>query len=205
MAFWKKIFFEERFSMEDMIYLSRLLDTSLPLNECLMLMETRRNKALILETKERLNAGEPIEEIVKSYLPKRMESYVLALLNSLPFSKALSLSLDFLEDREKQGGELLRAIAYPCLLLFLTVTALYLFDLYGIDSIFALFRSLESDMSFYDDLRLIFRIAVRVLYCSVALIAVAVLIGSRPKNLVMLYIFLSRHFPNSLLNISCSA
>ncbi|MBQ2582699.1 MAG: type II secretion system F family protein [Erysipelotrichaceae bacterium] len=205
MAFWKKIFFEERFSMEDMIYLSRLLDTSLPLNECLMLIETRRNKALILKTKERLNAGESIEEIVKSYLPKRMESYVLALLNSLPFSKALSLSLDFLEDRDKQGGELLRAIAYPCLLLFLTVTALYLFDLYGIDSIFALFRSLESDMSFYDDLRLIFRIAVRVLYCSVALIAVAVLIGSRPKNLVMLYIFLSRHFPNSLLNISCSA
>ena len=205
MASWKKIFSEERFSMEDILYLSRLLNTALPLNECLMLIETKRNRTIIQKTKERLNAGETIEEIVKSYLPRRMEAYVLALLKSLPFSKALSLSLEFLEDRDREGGKLLRAIAYPCLLLFLTVSALYLFDLYGIDSIFALIKSVGSEISFYDDLRLIFRICVRILYCGTVLIAIAVLIGSRPKYIVMLYIFLSRHFPNSLLNISYSA
>ena len=205
MAFWKKIFFEERFSLEDILYLSRLLNTSLPLNECLALIETKRNEALIRKMKQRLSAGDPIEEAVKDHLPRRLESYVLALLRSLPLSNALSLSLAFLEDREKEREGLLRAIAYPCLLLFLTVTALYLFDLYGIDSIFSLIRSFEGNTEFYDDLRLIFRIAVRLLYLLAVIAATAALIGSRPKNIVLLYIFLSRHFPNSLLNISCSA
>ena len=205
MAFWKKIFSEERFSMEDMLYLSRLLKTSLPLNECLSLIETGKNGKVIRRMKERMKAGDLIEESVKDYLPKRLETYVLALLNSLPFSSALSLSLQFLEDREKERGELIKALAYPCLLLFLTISALYLFDLYGIDSIFTLIRSFEGDISFYDDLRLLFRIAVRMIYFAVIILSVLLLIGSRPKNLVMLYIFLSRHFPNSLLNICYSA
>ena len=103
MAFWKKIFFEERFSLEDILYLSRLLNTSLPLNECLALIETKRNEALIRKMKQRLSAGDPIEEAVKDHLPRRLESYVLALLHSLPLSNALSLKTERRKEKDCCG------------------------------------------------------------------------------------------------------
>jgi len=191
--------------MEDVIYLSRLLNTALPIGECLDLIETKGNTKTVHDLKEKLDAGERIEDAVKGRLPKQIEGYTQALLASLPLSKALSLALEFQERTEKERNGLIRGLAYPCLLLFFTLTGLYLFDLYGIDSIFVLIRSFEGDLSFYDDLRLFFRILVETVYLSSAVIAIAALIGSRPKNIVLLYILVSKHCPNSLLNIcSCT-
>ena len=205
MGSWKRRFFEERLSMEDAIYLSRLLNTALPIGECLDLIETGRNTKIVHEIKERLNRGERIEDAIKGRLPKRIESYVQALLGSLPLSKALSLALEFQEGTEKERNGLIRTLAYPCILLFLTLTALYLFDLYGIDSIFVLIRSFEGDLSFYDDLRVFFRILVETVYIASSIIAILILIGIQPKNIVLLYILVSKHCPNSLLNIcSCT-
>lgn len=201
MEFFKRLFVNERLQMEDITYLSKLLDTNLSISQCFQLIENKKNKAILETINSKLNKGELIEKIIINHLPKEIESYVQGLLLSLSLSKALSLALKFQSDNTNDKNELLVSLAYPCILLFITISALYLFDLYGIDAIFSLIVSFDSDISIYKDLRILFRIIINIIYFSILIGTLLIILFMQPKRIILLYIFVSKYLPNSLFNV----
>lgn len=197
----RRILSEKLLSIEDLSYLSKLLDTNLSLNECFELLENKHNKEIFAQIRKRLNNGELIENIIRDFLPKQIKSYMVSLLPTLSLSAALSLSLKFCERQDEEKQILVSSLAYPLILLFITVTSLYLFDLYGIDPIFNMIGTFEADIALFSDIRMVFRIIINILYYGILLLFVLGLIFTRPSRIIMLYIFVSRHFPNSLINI----
>lgn len=203
MASLRKMRIERYLSIEDLSYLGKLLDSGLSIRDCFSLLKNKKNAPLFEKVIERLDAGEPIEKAIEDFLPKKIRPYTLALLSSLPFSSALSLSLMFYEKNEEGNKNVLSKIAYPLLLLFVSVTSLYLFDLYGIDSIFSLISTFEEDIGLYSDLRILLRIIANLFYYGTLLLFALSVIFLRPERIVLLYIFCSKHFPNSFMNIYC--
>lgn len=201
MEFFRRLFVNERLQMEDITYLSKLLDTNLSISQCFQLIENKKNKAILETINSKLNKGELIEKIIINHLPKEIESYVQGLLLSLSLSKALSLALKFQNDNTNDKNELLVSLAYPCILLFITISALYLFDLYGIDAIFSLIVSFDSDISIYKDLRILFRIIINIIYFSILIGTLLTILFMQPKRIILLYIFVSKYLPNSLFNV----
>lgn len=204
MGFSLKMLSEQTLSVEDISYLSKLLNTNMSISECFSLLENRKNKEIFENIRSKLDQGEMIENVIRDYLPRQLKTYVISLLSTLSLSASLSLSLRF-EKRAQEGKkELLNSLAYPLILLFITMTSLYLFDLYGIDSIFSLISSFEADIELFDSLRIAFRIMINIFYYLVLLMFILALFFFKPANVIMLYIFVSRHLPNSLLNIHYS-
>lgn len=201
MAILKKIQFNNTLSIEDMMYLSRLLNTNLSLNNCFDLLGNSRNMKIFEKIKTRLQKGELIENIIIEYTPVEIRSYLDALLSSLSFNIALKLSLDFYEKQNENKNSLVNAILYPSILLFLTITALYLFDLYGLDSLFSLMGSFSNDINIYHNIRVLFRIVITVIYYGFLISVLIIIYYRQPKRITLLYIFISRYFSNSLFNI----
>lgn len=196
----KKILFKKELSIEDLAYISKLLDTNLSLNHCFDLLINKRNKEIFDEIKKQLNSGALIENIIVAYLPKEIKAYMLPLLKTQSFSRALTLALDFNDKHKDNETSLLSSIAYPCILLFVTITALYLFDLYGMDAIFDLIGNFDSDINIYSDIRFIFRIFINIFYYGLLIGVLLIIFFSRPSRITLLYIFFSKYFPNSLIN-----
>lgn len=201
MAILKKIQFNNILSIEDMMYLCRLLNTNLSLNNCFDLLSNSKNMKIFERIKTRLQKGELIENIIIEYTPVEIRSYLDALLSSLSFNIALKLSLDFYEKQNENKNSLVNAILYPSILLFLTITALYLFDLYGLDSLFSLMGSFSNDINIYHNIRVLFRIVITVIYYGFLISVLIIIYYRQPKRITLLYIFISRYFSNSLFNI----
>ena len=204
MGFSLKTLSRKTLTVEDVSYLSKLLDTNMSINECFTLLENRQNKEIFEDIRKKLDEGEMIENAIRDYLPKQLKTYVISLLSTLSFSMSLSLSLKFEQKAQEGKRELVNSLAYPLILLFITMTSLYLFDLYGIDSIFTLISSFEAETGLFDSVRIAFRIMINIFYYLVLIIFILSLFFFKPSNLIMLYIFVSRYLPNSLLNIHYS-
>ena len=82
----KKMFYSNSLSIEDLAYLSKLLDTNLSLNHCLMLLENKHNKNIFNSIRDSLNKGKLIEEVIGDYLPSSIKTYLIPLLKKLSFS-----------------------------------------------------------------------------------------------------------------------
>ena len=201
MGFSAGIFIEKTLSVEDLSYLSKLLDNGLSLGECFDLLKNRKNQEIFSKLRKKLDEGVLVEKAIEEFLPASLRPYVMSLLGSLSFAQALSISLRFHKRIEEGKEGLFHSLAYPLFLLFVSVTALYLFDLYGIDSIFALISSFDVKIGIYHDLRILLRIFVNIFYYGVLLISGLLLFYLKPKRITLLYIFLSRYMPNSFLNI----
>ncbi len=199
----RKMLSEKTLSIEDLSYLSRLLESGLAIRDCFSLLKNKSNKELFDSIAKRLDEGDPIEKAAEDFLPKKVRPYALALMGSLSFAAALSLSLQFYERSEEGIRNVLSKIAYPLLLLFVSVTSLYLFDLYGIDSIFSLISAFEESASFYADFRILLRIFARLFYYGTLLLFFMAVFFLRKERIILLYIFVSKHFPNSFMNIYC--
>lgn len=194
-----KLFDDNKFSIDDLVYLNYLLSSNIPFNTCLELLDNKRNRNKFKDIKERLSNGELIEKIIVKYLPSSISTYMECLLSTLSFNLSLDLSLRFYEKNKNSSDSLLTKIAYPCILLFITITALYLFDLYGLDSIFNLVSSFNEDMKLYSDIRLVFRYSITVIYYLMLVAIFLTIYFLKPTKMAYLYLFLSKHFPNSLL------
>lgn len=193
--------FNKTLSAEDLSYLSKLLATNLPISHCINLLVNKSNEKIFNKIAKDLENGVMIEQAVKDYLPRQIKEYMLPLLKTISFSEALSLSLQFNEKHSDSQNKLISKIAYPCILLFITVTVLYLFDLYGIDTVFSLISSFKIDLGIFEGMRVIFRIVINVFYYAV-LIGILVFVYLRqPKRISLLYLYISDHFPNSLICI----
>lgn len=201
MASLKKLLAEKTVSQEDLSYLSMLLDAGLTISECFDLLRSRKNETVFTEIRKKLDDGMLIESIISGYLPASIRAYVVSLLPSLSFSSCLSLSLQFQRRSEEGKKTLLSSLAYPLILLFVAMTCLYLFDLYGMDTIFSMIASFDADLELYRDMRVLFSIVVNLFYYGILLIFGLIIFFSSRKRIVYLYIFVSRYFPNSFFNI----
>ncbi len=109
MASLRKTLFNQLLDIEDLSYLSRLMENGLSLSECFSLLKTRRNEAMFEQIQKRLNQGELIEKVIGDYLPRKIRSYMASFLDSLSFQETLSLSLRFYE--KKRRGQKDTAVA----------------------------------------------------------------------------------------------
>ena len=196
----KKTFFKKEISIEDLSYISKLIDTNISLHQSLELLRNKRNEKIFDEIVKQLNQGKMIEDIISNYLSKQIKDYMIPLLKTLSFSEALSLSLEFNEQHNNSERKILAEIAYPCILLFVSVNVLYLFDLYGMDTIFNLISSLNADLDLLGNIRTVFKVIVNVFYYGILFITLITIFLIQPKRLSLLYVFLSKYFPNSLIN-----
>lgn len=200
MEFLKKMFFKKEISIEDLSYISKLLNTNLSLRQALELLKNKSNAKIFGKIIKSLDQGQMIENVIGDYLPKQIKEYMLPLLKTISFSSALSLSLEFNSKHADGENKLMSEIAYPCILLFITVTVLYLFDLYGMDTIFNLISSFETDLQLYQSMRILFRIFINIFYYGLLIGILLLIFFMQPKRISILYVFLSKYFPNSLIN-----
>lgn len=200
-VYLKKQLFKKELSIEDLSYLSKLLDTNMPIGDCIKLLKNKGNEKIFNKIEQSLIEGMMIEDAIKGFLPKQLEEYIIPLLKNVSFSNALQLALQFNERHCDSKNKLLSQVAYPCILMFITITVLYLFDLYGMDTIFSLLGSFTTDISIYSGIRSILRIIINVFYYGVLIGVLVVVYFSQPKRLPLLYLFFCKRFPNSLLNV----
>lgn len=190
-------------SIEDLNYLKELNETNLPIRQSFKLLTNSRNEKVFKEIQDHLDNGELIESFISNYLPKEIALYMVPLLNKLSFNESLKIALAFYTEEKKSEKSLSKAITYPIILLFVSLTALYLFDMYGLDAIFEMLKSFNTDLSMYQNLRVIFRILVYTFYFGFLIFAILAIYFLSKKRIVLLYLFLSKHKLFSLVHIWC--
>ena len=191
--------FKKKISIEDLKAVNELLKTNLSLNNCLELIKNKGNEVLFNSLIERLNKGEAIEEIIEEYLPKDVAKYIKTMLRTMTFSKSLDLSLSFIDKVKDNNKAIEKAVLYPFILLFVGLTALYLFDSYGLDSILSMLSSFKVDGGNFKAIRILFRIVVYVFYFSMLIGTAILAYFTKEKNISILYVLLCKYFPNSLV------
>lgn len=197
----KQIFSNQELSIDDLSYISKLIDTNLSLRQIFILLENKNNSLKLKAITKALDDGRMIEEVIKDYLPKQIKEYMIPLLKTLSFQDSLKLSLQFYERHQNSQNSLLGKIAYPCILMFISISVLYLFDIYGMDTIFNLIRTFKTDLGLYDGIRTILRIAITIFYYGLLIGVLLLVIITQPKRISLFYMFVCKHFPNSLINI----
>ena len=196
----KKWLNKHTFTYEELVYLNNLLSTNMPVSQCLDLIENDRNSKMIASIKNKLEKDYLIEECFPEFLPRNVRDYFVSLIKNLSFNDALDLSLSFTSKAEENEKLINGSLAYPLGLLFLCLTGLYLFDLYGIDTIIDLLKSFKTDVSLFSSYRVIMRLIIYVTYFGMLIMSVLILFLTRPKRISILYLLLSKIMPDSLLH-----
>lgn len=189
-------------SIEDLSYLNKLLKTNMSLANSLSLLKSKTNEKMINSIINDLDNGVLIEKSIERFVPKQIDNFLSPLLKSLPFSASLDISLSFYDRYQDNQKQILSSIGYPCILMFISISGLYLFDLYGIDTIFSILRSFDTELGLFTTFRHVLRIMIYIFYYGILIIFILVLFYSRPSKITFLYLLLSKYFPNSLVNIS---
>ena len=181
----------KRFSVQELNYLKELLNTDLPLKTCLKLIETEGNRKIIDSFIKRLEQGEMIEESVFEYMPLSISIYIKDLIRSLSLKEALNLAMEFERRRNSRLKKLQKELVYPVILLFMSMTGLFLFDRYGLNSIVSLLKQFNTGTGTFELFRNMLRFMVYVLYFGFIVLSLLFLYFKKPKRIVMLYVMLS--------------
>lgn len=197
MVFIKKK--NKKMSVEDVMSINELLKTGLSLKLALDLIKNKSNEEVFTNLIKQLDEGMMVEDIIIDYLPKELINYTKVMMKTMSFSDSLNLSLHFYEESTSNIKELEKAILYPFILVFLSLTALYLFDAYGLDSILNLLKSFDTDLGVFRIIRIILRIVVYIFYFGLLIGICLLLYFSRDKNIAMFYLLVSKYLPNSLI------
>ena len=190
---------KKRMSIIDVTSLNELLKTGLSIKNCLGLIMTKNNEKVFNEILQKLDGGNLAEEILGDYLPKNISSYCLPLLKTMSFSQSLDLSLSFYNKTQENSKAMEKAILYPFILLFVSLSALYLFDCYGLDSILEMLKSFTGDVTSINVIRTLLRIVVYVFYFGMLIVVCLLLYFLESKNISLFYILVSRYFRDSLI------
>lgn len=191
--------FKKTISDDEISYLNKLLLINTPISTCLKLIEGNDNNKMIDDILSNLQTGKTIEECIQKYIPNKINDYLLPLSKTMSFSSALDLSISFYEESKNNEKRISNSIAYPLGLLFFSLTGLYLFDAYGIDSILGLLNTFNTDLSSFSFSRTIIRFFIYVVYFGSLIISGLLLFFTRKKRIAFLYVFLSKLLPNSLV------
>jgi len=187
-------------NIQDLSYLDKMLSNSMSIKDAFSLIIGKDNKLIIEQILDKLDTGLMIENIIDEYLPKQIVDYVIPLMKSMEFSKALNISLSFYNKQKENENNISSTIAYPLILLFVSLSALYLFDIFGLDTIFRLLKSFVSQIDLIEDIRIVFRIVIYIFYTSTIIILILIAYYSQKKKITYFYLFISKYFPNSLVH-----
>lgn len=186
-------------NQDELTYLKELLMAGIPLKTALSLVTDGSRAELFDDITKRLDRGELVEEVFIKYLKKDFRDYLLALLKIMPFKEALDLSLGFYCQQQKNRSDLLKSLLYPLTLLFVCVSALYLFDCFGLDMILNLLSGFTTISPWIYSLRLFFRMLVIFCYGFLLVGSLLFLYFNNPKRKELCYVLFTKHFESSLL------
>ena len=193
--------FKKTLRVEELKYLNELLKSDLPLKTCLLLISDNHSRSIIDELIRKMDEGYIIENIISDYLPQDIYPYMTNLLKSLTFSKSLELALKFSDKARENARYITNALAYPIGLLFVSVTGLYLFDAFGLDSIMDMLKSFEINFGVINILRIVLRIFIRVFYFLFILVSLLFLYFRSDKRISIAYIVMCKYFPIEFVKI----
>ena len=88
--------------------------------------------------------------------------------------------------------KLQKELVYPVILLFMSMTGLFLFDRYGLNSIVSLLKQFNTGTGSFGLFRNMLRFMVYVLYFGFIVLSLLFLYFKKPKRIVMLYVMLCR-------------
>ena len=189
----------EEICLDDWRAIHSLLNTNLPLQECLALIENKKNAHIFKKIITDLKMGKDYETVLKPYICKELQNTFSSFIKILPLNKALNLALNSFDYENDRNKEIRKNIFYPALLFFFSLTGLYLFEAYGLDSIFTILKSFEIDTRAFELIRAILRIFTNAIYLiTIVLMSIFLIFKSR-QRIVYFYILLVRYMPNSLL------
>lgn len=190
---------KECISLEDLTSINELLKTNLSFKKCLELLKNNSNKNIFDKLTNELDRGYLLEDVIEKYMPKEIGKYLKNLLKTMMFIDALNLALSFLNKVKENTKAIEKAILYPFVLLFVSLSALYLFDAYGLDSILNMLKSFSSDFSSISVIRIILRIIVYVFYFSLLIFIGLLIYFIQDRNITLFYILVCKNLPNGLL------
>lgn len=194
----KKFWIKEVISLDDWRAIHTLIKTNLPLQECLALLINKGNKKLFERILQALKAGQRIDEAVLPYLDKRLKSAFSSFIQVLTFEKALEMSLEIYDYDQKRQKQLRKDLVYPGLLFIFSLLGLYLFDTFGLDAIFNILVSFAVDIGAFYIFRLLIRLFIYSIFVILIICGLIFLFFKHPGRIVILYILVSRYFPDSL-------
>lgn len=187
--------------IQELTYLKELMMSNLPLQTCLSLIEDKKNSEIINSIIDQLKEGKLIEEVIIPYLKPDIRIYLSGLINKLSFKESLFLSLEFYKRKHNNLKDLQKKLAYPLLLLFGSLSALFLFDKYGLDTIISLLNSFDVDFKIFKFFRYLLRFFVYIIYFGFILLALIYLYFKNPKRVSMFYLFICKYSVSAYLKM----
>lgn len=193
------LFNKNKLCLEDLEYLNELLKSNLPLKICFDIIKNSKNEKVIQKIINELDNGVPIDDVIINYLPKDIGEYIKSLLKNLTFQKSLELTLSFNKKAKENIDSLKKDLTYPLVLLFVSITALFLFDAYGLDSIINIMKGFVSNMKALQIFRVILRVFIYILYITLLIILSFMLYLTKPKRITLLYILICKYLRGNLV------
>ena len=86
--------FKVRYSINDIKFLSKLIDTKMPIKTCLDIISSSKTKGISNDISKKLDEGELFEDIISDYVPKDISKYFEKLIKLLGFNKTIDISLN---------------------------------------------------------------------------------------------------------------
>ena len=184
---------------DDLISINELLKTGLSLKQALDLIKNKDNDEIINLIIKELDTGKQIEEVIIKYLPKNIALYLNSLIGSMPFNDGLNLALAFIDKNKENTKTFLSSFLYPFILLFLSLSALYIFDAYGLDTILNMLNSFVGDVEGIKIFRIVLRVVVYIFYFLLLLILLGILYFFNNRNITLFYILVCKYLPNTIV------
>lgn len=184
---------------DDLISINELLKTGLSLKQVLDLIKNKDNGENIDLIIEELDKGRQIEKVIVDYLPKNIGLYLSSLIGNMSFNDSLNLALAFIDKNKENTKTFMGSFLYPFILLFVSLTALYIFDAYGLDTILNMLKSFVGDVNSIKIFRIILRIVVYIFYFLLLLVLVGILYFFNNRNITLFYILVCKYLPNSIV------
>ena len=184
---------------EDLVFLNELLKTGLSFKNSLELLTNKTNEKIIDEIINKMDVGVSVEEVMDIYVPKNIGVYLIPLSKKMSFSKGLDLSLSFIEKEKEYTKSLMGSFLYPFILLFLSLSALYIFDAYGLDTILNMLKSFNEDFGNVGAFRIILRIIIYIFYILLVMVLALALYFFRNRNITLFYVLICKYLPNSIV------
>lgn len=193
--------FKPRYSINDIKFLSKLIDTKMPIKVCLDIISSSKTRSISEDIIKKLDDGHLFEDVICDYVPRDISKYFEKLIKLLGFNKTIEISLNIIESRKKNIDSVIGKALYPIILMFVSIVALILFDNFGLDSIIQMMSSFIDDLSMISIFRIVFSIVTKLLLILViAIFGIAVTWGIFNKQ-VYIYECINKIFKDNIINV----
>lgn len=189
-----------KYSISDIKFLNELINSGMPIKNSLEIISTNKTRKVSKIIINRLNDGDLFEDIIGDYVPRSISKYFDKLIKVIGFNKTISIVLNIIETRKKNIDSVISKSIYPLILMFVSLTALIIFDRFGLDSIISLMSSFINDFESIELFRRIFNILtiiiLIILFCIFILLVSIIFF----KKGVFIYKIFNKYFSNSIIS-----